>query len=100
MSYISGYSLQYLRCLLRNSKLVGIKAGQMLQIDKGALNALYRKNVRCNQTTLWPKVVFYFPGNVHKWKYPSGCEQNMSVMILDAGNNPNIFRYTFSVVLE
>ena len=33
----SGYSLQYLRRLLRNGKLEGIKIGQIWLIDKGAL---------------------------------------------------------------
>jgi excisionase family DNA binding protein len=34
----SGYSLQYLRRLLRNSKLEGIKIGQLWLIDKRALD--------------------------------------------------------------
>ena len=34
----SGYSMQYLRRLLRNSKLVGIKIGQLWLIDKCALD--------------------------------------------------------------
>ncbi|RJP50262.1 MAG: helix-turn-helix domain-containing protein [Anaerolineaceae bacterium] len=35
----SGYSLQYLRRLLRNDKLEGIKIGQLWLVDKGALDA-------------------------------------------------------------
>jgi len=34
----SSYSLQYLRRLLRNGKLEGIKIGQLWLVDKGALD--------------------------------------------------------------
>jgi len=34
----SGYSLQYLRRLLRDGKLGGIKIGQLWLVDKGALD--------------------------------------------------------------
>ncbi len=34
----SGYSLQYLRRLLRNNKLDGIKIGQIWLVHKGALD--------------------------------------------------------------
>jgi excisionase family DNA binding protein len=34
----SGYSLQYLRRLLRNGKLAGIKIGQLWLVDKGNLD--------------------------------------------------------------
>ena len=34
----SGYSLQYLRRLLRNGKLAGIKIGQLWLVDKGHLD--------------------------------------------------------------
>lgn len=34
----SGYSLQYLRRLLRTGKLGGIKIGQVWLVDKGALD--------------------------------------------------------------
>ena len=34
----SGYSLQYLRRLLRNDKLEGIKIGQLWLVEKGALD--------------------------------------------------------------
>ena len=34
----SGYSLQYLRRLLRSGKLAGIKIGQVWLIDKGAFD--------------------------------------------------------------
>ena len=34
----SGYSTQYIRRLLRNSKLEGIKIGQLWLVDKGALD--------------------------------------------------------------
>ena len=34
----SGYSLQYLRHLLRNGKIDGIKIGQLLLVDKGAFD--------------------------------------------------------------
>ena len=35
----SGYSLQYLRRLLRNGKLTGIKIGQLWLVEKGNLDA-------------------------------------------------------------
>jgi excisionase family DNA binding protein len=41
----SGYSLQYLRRLLRNGKLVGIKIGQLWLVDKGNLD-IYLSNVQ------------------------------------------------------
>ena len=44
----SGYSLQYLRRLLRNSRLEGIKIGQMWLVDKAALD-LYIE--RCQDAT-------------------------------------------------
>jgi len=34
----SGYSTQYLRRLLRTSKLEGVKIGQLWLVDKGALD--------------------------------------------------------------
>jgi excisionase family DNA binding protein len=34
----SGYSLQYLRRLLRTSKLEGVKIGQLWLVEKGALD--------------------------------------------------------------
>ena len=34
----SGYSLQYLRRLLRNGKLAGIKIGQLWLVEKGNLD--------------------------------------------------------------
>ena len=34
----SGYSLQYLRRLLRNGRLEGIKIGQLWLVDKGVLD--------------------------------------------------------------
>jgi excisionase family DNA binding protein len=39
----SGYSQQYLRRLLRNSKLTGIKIGQTWLIDKAALEIYLQK---------------------------------------------------------
>ena len=35
----SGYSLQYLRRLLRSGRVEGVKIGQLWLIDKGALEA-------------------------------------------------------------
>jgi excisionase family DNA binding protein len=40
----SGYSLQYIRRLLRTGKLVGLKIGQLWLIDKTTFEA-YLKNV-------------------------------------------------------
>jgi len=39
----SGYSLQYLRRLLRCSKLAGLKIGQVWLIDKAAFEAYLEK---------------------------------------------------------
>ncbi len=39
----SGYSLQYLRRLLRASKIEGIKIGQVWLVDKGALDIYIEK---------------------------------------------------------
>ncbi|MCP4140126.1 MAG: hypothetical protein GY755_07525 [Chloroflexi bacterium] len=39
----SGYSLQYLRRLLRASKVEGIKIGQLWLVDKGALDIYIEK---------------------------------------------------------
>ena len=41
----SGYSTQYLRRLLRNGKVDGIKIGQLWLVDKGALD-IYIKNAQ------------------------------------------------------
>ena len=41
----SGYSLQYLRRLLRNGKIEGTKIGQLWLVDKGALD-LYIKQAQ------------------------------------------------------
>ena len=41
----SGNSLQYLRRLLRNSKIEGIKIGQLWLVDKGALD-IYIENAQ------------------------------------------------------
>ena len=38
-AYFSGYSLQYLRRMLRNGRLIGIKIGQVWLIDKRSLDA-------------------------------------------------------------
>ena len=37
-AYLSGYSLQYLRRMMRNSQLIGIKIGQVWLIDKQSLD--------------------------------------------------------------
>jgi len=41
----SGYSLQYLRRLLRSSKLLGLKVGQLWLIDKNSFDA-YLENAQ------------------------------------------------------
>ena len=41
----SGYSLQYLRRLLRSSKLLCIKVGQLWLIDKGSFDT-YLENIK------------------------------------------------------
>jgi len=46
-AHYSGYSLQYLRRLLRSSKLLGIKVGQLWLIDKGSFDT-YLENTRVN----------------------------------------------------
>ncbi len=41
----SGYSIQYLRCLLRIGKVEGVKIGQMWLVDKGALDIYIEKAI-------------------------------------------------------
>jgi len=43
----SGYSLQYLRRLLRSSKLLGLKVGQLWLIDKNTFDA-YLENAQAS----------------------------------------------------
>jgi len=40
---LSGYSLQYLRRLLRSGKLIGLKIGQVWLIEKSTLEAYLEK---------------------------------------------------------
>ena len=51
----SGYSLQYLRRLLRNSKIEGIKIGQLWLVDKGALDIYIEKAQDATDQRFGPK---------------------------------------------
>ena len=51
----SGYSLQYLRRLLRKDKLVGIKIGQLWLVDKGALDAYLKQARKATDQRFGPK---------------------------------------------
>ena len=51
----SGYSLQYLRRLLRTCKLEGIKIGQLWLVDKGALDIYIEKAQDATDQRFGPK---------------------------------------------
>jgi len=51
----SGYSTQYLRRLLRNSRLEGIKIGQMWLVDKSALDLYIEKAQDATDQRFGPK---------------------------------------------
>jgi excisionase family DNA binding protein len=51
----SGYSLQYLRRLLRTSKIEGIKIGQLWLVDKGALDIYIEKAQEATDQRFGPK---------------------------------------------
>ena len=44
-AFHSGYNVQYLRCLIRNGKLTGMKLGQTWLVDKRTLEA-YLENAQ------------------------------------------------------
>ena len=50
-----GYSLQYLRRLLRNGKLGGIKIGQLWLVDKGVLDACLKQARDTTDQRVGPK---------------------------------------------
>ena len=51
----SGYSTQYLRRLLRNSKLEGTKIGQLWLVDMGALDIYIKKAQGATDQRFGPK---------------------------------------------
>lgn len=51
----SGYSLQYLRRLLRNGKLAGLKIGQVWLIDKTAFESYLDRAVQATDRRFGPK---------------------------------------------
>ena len=51
----SGYSLQYLRRLLRNGKLEGFKIGQVWLIDKSAFEAYLDKAIKATDRRFGPQ---------------------------------------------
>lgn len=51
----SGYSLQYLRRLLRNGKLLGIKIGQLWLIDKNAFDTYLKSTEKATDRRFGPK---------------------------------------------
>ena len=52
---ISGYSLQYLRRLLRYGKLEGLKIGQVWLIEKTALEEYLEKSVQATDRRFGPQ---------------------------------------------
>ena len=54
-SEISGYSLQYLRRLLRCRKLVGMKIGQVWLIDNTAFEAYVEKAIEATDRRFGPQ---------------------------------------------
>jgi excisionase family DNA binding protein len=52
---ISGYSLQFLRRLLRNGKLEGFKVGQVWLIKKNAFAAYLKKAIRTSTRRFGPQ---------------------------------------------
>lgn len=51
----SGYSSQYLRRLLRNGKLDGVKIGQLWLIDKFALDTYLESSMNIGDARYGPK---------------------------------------------
>jgi excisionase family DNA binding protein len=51
----SGYSLQYLRRLLRNGKLEGIKIGQLWLVNKGGLDVCLKRVQNTTDQRFGPK---------------------------------------------
>lgn len=51
----SGYCLQYLRRLLRNGKLEGVKIGQIWLVDKGALDLYIKQTQDATDQRFGPK---------------------------------------------
>lgn len=51
----SGYSLQYLRRLLRTSKIEGIKIGQLWLVDKDALDFYIQQALDATDQRFGPK---------------------------------------------
>ena len=54
-STFSGYSLQYLRRLLRTGKLDGLKIGQLWLIDKTTLDTYIEKTTEVSDRRFGPK---------------------------------------------
>ena len=52
---ISGYSLQYLRRLLRNGRLAGLKIGQVWLVDKSTFEAYFMKAAQATDRRFGPK---------------------------------------------
>jgi len=52
---ISGYSLQYLRRLLRSGKLAGLKIGQVWLIDKSAFEAYLERVFQATDRRFGPQ---------------------------------------------
>jgi excisionase family DNA binding protein len=51
----SGYSIQYLRRLLRSGKLAGIKIGQLWLVEKGDIDSYLDKMIYANDRRFGPK---------------------------------------------
>ena len=54
-AFYSGYSMQYLRRLLRNDKLEGIKIGQLWLVEKSALDIYIKQAQNATDQRFGPK---------------------------------------------
>jgi hypothetical protein len=57
----SGYSLQYLRCLLRKSELEGTKIGQLWLVDTGALDGCIKQEQDSTDQQVMIPLLQHFP---------------------------------------
>ena len=54
----NGYSLQYLRRLLRNGKIEGLKIGQVWLIDKAVFEAFLEKAIQATDRRFGPQNLY------------------------------------------
>jgi excisionase family DNA binding protein len=58
-AFHSGYNVQYLRRLLRDGRLIGMKLGQTWLIDKAILEAYLEKAHQTTDKRFGPKFIFF-----------------------------------------